>query len=82
MTEISEIIYDEQGNAICFSGPKAIAIFHMAALRSGLSLLSLRAAFDQVTRYTGQSYQGKKDIERARADLEIAIAVAKTELDK
>lgn len=60
--------------------------FQIAALRSGLGLMaigikphrswtSLRAVLEQASRYTGQKYSGKKDIERARTDLETLLCL-------
>jgi hypothetical protein len=76
----SKITYDRNGNALSFSGPDAVKLFQAAALRSGLGLMavgikphrswtSLRAALETASSYTGKKYAGKKDIERARADL-------------
>jgi hypothetical protein len=39
MTDKNEITYDRDGNAVSFSGPDAVAVFHAAALRSGLARL-------------------------------------------
>jgi len=75
----SKITYDENGNARSFTGD-AVMVFQAAALRSGLGLMavgikphrswtSLKLALEQAGKYTGAKYSGKKDIERARADL-------------
>jgi hypothetical protein len=75
----NRIDYDENGNARSFSGD-AVAVFNAAALRSGLGLMavgikphrtwtSLKLALDKASSITGAKYHGKKDIERARADL-------------
>ena len=82
MTDENKITYDRDGNAIGFAGPDAVALFQAAALRSGLGLMavgikphrswtSLKVALAKATSYTGQTYAGKKDIERARADLKV-----------
>ena len=75
-------ITHSQGGTI-FTGPD-VHKFQIAALRSGLGLMavgikphrtwtSLRAVFEQVSRYTGKKYSGKKDIERSRTDLEAML---------
>jgi hypothetical protein len=75
------ITYDKNGNAVSFSGPDAVSLFQAAALRSGLGLLAvgikpnrnwtLSAALAKASSYTGKAYKGKKDIEKARADLKL-----------
>lgn len=87
----SYVKYNENGDAVSFVGPDAVKLFQAAALRSGLGLMavgikphrswtSLKFALSAVTQYTGKKYSGKKDIERARADLEIWIATMKAAL--
>lgn len=74
-----------------FTGPD-VHVYQVAALRSGLGLLavgikpnrswtSIKLALAAATHYTGQPYKGKKDIERARQDLQIWLdsAIAKAE---
>lgn len=86
----SKITYHSDG-VTTFSGPDAIAVFHAAALRAGLGLMeigikphrtwtSLKKALEQATRYTGNKYRGKHDIERARADLDLYVQTKKAEL--
>jgi hypothetical protein len=76
------VITHDKGGTM-FTG-ESVNVFMIAALRSGLGLMavgikphrswtSLRAALEQATRYTGKAYKGKKDIERARADLEALL---------
>jgi hypothetical protein len=75
-----------------FTGPLGVDVFQAAALRSGLGLMavgikphrswtSLKLALDKATSYTGQKYSGKKDIERARADLQTFVQELKAQLD-
>ena len=93
MTTESKLTYDAKGNAVGFIGPDAVALFQVAALSSGLGLMkhgikphrswtSLRAALAKASMYTGVQYQGKKDIERARADLKVWIETMKSALPK
>jgi hypothetical protein len=91
MSEISKITYDENGNAVSFVGPEAVKVWRAASLRSGLGLLavgikphrtwtSLKLALNAATEYTGNKYSGRKDIERARADLHTYVQLKKAEL--
>jgi len=84
-----KITYDRNGHAIGFAGPNAVDLFQAAALRSGLGLMavgikphrswtSLKVALAKAGQYTGQTYAGKKDIERARSDLAIYCETMKT----
>jgi hypothetical protein len=79
--------YDNNGNAVTFTGSD-VRTFQAAALRSGLGLMavgikphrswkSLAHALSAASHYTGHLYKGKKDIERARADLKIFIQANK-----
>jgi hypothetical protein len=77
----SSVTYDRDGQARSFNGPDAVMLFQAAALRSGLGLMAvgirphkswrLRLALNQASLYTGKVYKGKRDIERARADLKV-----------
>jgi hypothetical protein len=76
MTHIS---YDKDGNATSFVGIDAVTLFQAAAMRSALGLLkvgikpnrayTLTNVLRTAAGITGQSYKGKKDIDRARTDL-------------
>lgn len=76
---MSHISYDKDGHATSFVGHDAVKVFQAAAMRSALGLLKLgikpnRAyTLTNVLRtaagITGETYKGKKDIERARTDL-------------
>ena len=90
MTDENKIIRSESGTT--FTGPLGVAVFQAAALRSGLGLMavgikphrtwtSLQLALDKATSYTGKPYRGKKDIERARADLQTFVQELKAQLD-
>ena len=85
------ITYNEKGDAVSFVGMDAVKVYQAAALRSGLGLMavgikphrswrSLKFALAAVTQYTGKTYSGKKDIERARIDLTNYIIQKKAEL--
>jgi hypothetical protein len=90
MTE-SKITYDKNtGEARSFVGPDAVEVFRVATLASALGLLkvgitptrglTMKKALAMVTPYTGQTYKGKKDIERARADLKVWLQAMKSAL--
>jgi hypothetical protein len=85
------ISYNEKGEAVSFTGQDVLT-YQVAALRSGLGLMavgikpnktwtSVRLALATATQYTGRKYSGKKDIDKARADLQIWLdsAIAKAE---
>lgn len=76
---MSSISYDANGNATSFNGLDAVKVFQAATMRSALGLLkigikpnrayTLTNVLRTASSITGQAYKGKKDIERARADL-------------
>lgn len=84
------IHYNAKGDAVSFAGRDAVEVFAAAALASGLGLLAvgimpargwtLKAALAKAKTYTGQTYKGKKDIPRARADLKVWIETMKSAL--
>lgn len=65
----------------------AVKVLQAAAIASGLGLLAvgikpnrawtLKNALAKASEFTGEVYKGKKDVEKARADLKIWIDAAK-----
>lgn len=83
----SNISYDTNGNARCFSGKDAVEVFRAATLASALGLLSkgicptrgftAKKAFAMVKEYTGQTYK-RGEFDRARSDLKVWIETMKS----
>lgn len=87
MTE-SSITHSNGGTM--FAGPDAVRVFQAAALASGIGLLqkgimprrgwSMRRALERATFYTGVTYKGKKDADKARSDLKVWIETMKSSI--
>lgn len=81
------IRYNEQGQAVSFDGPDAVACYRVAVLIQSLSLLSkgikptrgltIKKAMLIAKEYTGQDYK-RTEIERAKADLKVWLETMKS----
>lgn len=89
MVTDSEITYNAEGEATCFSGPDAVEVYRAAVLSSALGLLragitptrglTATKALAMCHRYTGRRYK-RTEVEQARADLRVWIETMKSAL--
>ena len=85
----SKITYNQDGSALSFEGPEAVAVFQAAALMTGIRLMSkgirphrswtsMKVALAQATRYTGQTYRYVGSAEAKRDEVNRACGDLRT----
>ena len=85
----SSIVYNSNGDAVCFDGPDAVALYRAATLWSAIGLLqkgiqptrgfTMAKALKMATGLTGKPYK-RTQSEAARADVKIWMDAMKAAL--